>query len=215
MAVSIGRAGARARLVAMLVLGIIAGVATAVLGDPRLAGIVGWDTAALVFSGGVWAAIGRMGSGRTESHATAENPGRAISDVIVLAAAVVSLVAVGLLLAQAKSASSDTTKDLLSLLGLFSIALSWAAVHTLFTLRYARLYYAGPNGGIDFNQKAPPRYLDFAYLAFTIGMTFQVSDTDLQTPAIRATALRHALLSYLFGAVILASSINLIASISG
>jgi uncharacterized membrane protein len=215
MAVSIGTAGARARLVAMLVLGLIAGVATVVLGDPRLAGIVGWDTAALVFSGGVWAAIGRMGSGRTESHATAENPGRAISDAIVLAAALVSLVAVGLLLGQAKSANSSTTKDLLSLLGLVSIALSWAAVHTLFTLRYARLYYGGPSGGIDFNQKAPPRYTDFAYLAFTIGMTFQVSDTDLQTPVIRATALRHALLSYLFGAVILASSINLIASISG
>jgi len=68
-------------------------------------------------------------------------------------------------------------------------------------------YY--PDGGVNFNQDAPPRYLDFAYLAFTIGMTFQVSDTDLQTGSIRATALRRALLSYLFGAVILATTINL------
>jgi Protein of unknown function (DUF1345) len=59
------------------------------------------------------------------------------------------------------------------------------------------LYYSGPNGGINFNQQTPPRYSDFAYLAFTftLGMTFQVSDTDLQTAEIRATALRHALLS--------------------
>ena len=70
-------------------------------------------------------------------------------------------------------------------------------------------YYVGPDGGVNFNQDAPPRYLDFAYLAFTIGMTFQVSDTDLQTGSIRATALRRALLSYLFGAVILATTINL------
>jgi uncharacterized membrane protein len=86
-------------------------------------------------------------------------------------------------------------------------------VQTVFTSRYARLYYSHPAGGIDFNQEAPPRYSDFAYLAFTVGMTFQVSDTDLQTSAVRATALRHALLSYLLGAVILATTINLISGL--
>ena len=50
-------------------------------------------------------------------------------------------------------------------------------------------------------------------MAFTIGMAFQVSDTPLETPSIRAAALRHALLSYLFGAVILAVAINLIAGL--
>jgi uncharacterized membrane protein len=80
-------------------------------------------------------------------------------------------------------------------------------------LRYALLYYTGVDGGIEFNQKVPARYLDFAYFAFTIGMTFQVSDTNVSRPAIRATVLRHALLSYLFGAVILASSINLVVSL--
>ena len=59
----------------------------------------------------------------------------------------------------------------------------------------------------------PTPVLDFACLAFTIGMTFQVSDTDLQTGSIRATAIRHALLSYLFGAVILATTISLISGL--
>jgi uncharacterized membrane protein len=72
----------------------------------------------------------------------------------------------------------------------------------------------GPDGGVDFNQDDPPRFSDFAYLAFTIGMTYQVSDTELTTPATRGTALRHALLSYLFGAVILAATINLIAGLA-
>jgi len=93
------------------------------------------------------------------------------------------------------------------------VAVSWLVVHTLFTLRYARLYHS-TGGGVDFNQDDPPRYLDFAYLAFTIGMTFQVSDTNLTSPAIRAAALRHALLSYLFGAVILATSVNFIVNLS-
>jgi uncharacterized membrane protein len=87
-------------------------------------------------------------------------------------------------------------------------------VHTVFMLRYAQLYYAGEQGGIDFNQADPPTYTDFAYLAFTIGMTFQVSDTPLRSKVIRRTALRHALLSYLFGTGILATTINLVASLS-
>jgi uncharacterized membrane protein len=55
--------------------------------------------------------------------------------------------------------------------------------------------------------------VDFAYLAFTIGMTFQVSDTNLTAKPIRRTALRHALISYLFGAVIVALVINIVASL--
>jgi uncharacterized membrane protein len=105
------------------------------------------------------------------------------------------------------------TRGLLAGLAAASVALSWLIVHTLFTLRYARIYTAA-GGGVDFNQEERPRYVDFAYLAFTIGMTFQVSDTDLSNHAIRAAALRHALLSYLFGAVILATSVNFIVALS-
>jgi uncharacterized membrane protein len=68
-------------------------------------------------------------------------------------------------------------------------------------------------GGTDFNQRERPSYRDFAYLALTVGMTFQVSDTNLQTSQIRSTTLRHALLSFLFGAVILAAAISLIAGL--
>jgi uncharacterized membrane protein len=74
------------------------------------------------------------------------------------------------------------------------------------------MYYE--DGGVDFNERAPPCYTDFAYLAFTIGMTFQVSDTDLQTREFRRVALCHALLSFVFGTGILATTINLVASLS-
>jgi uncharacterized membrane protein len=198
----------------MLVAGLVVAVLVGVLGAWSDAPLAGWDVAALTFSARAWAIIGRATSETTQAHATREDPGLAQTDLIVLAAAVASLAAVGLILVQGSSAKGST-QDVLAGLGLLSIALSWFTVHTLFTMRYARLYYLGHEGGINFNQKAPPpRYLDFAYLAFTIGMTFQVSDTDLQTQKIRATALRHALLSYLFGAVILASTINLISGLA-
>ncbi len=88
------------------------------------------------------------------------------------------LAAVGLALLRAGSAGGATKAYLISL-GVVSVALSWGLVHTIFTLRYARSYYSPVEGGIDFNEDDPPTYLDFAYLALTIGMTFQVSDTNL------------------------------------
>src|SRR4051812_10399912 len=135
-----------------------------------------------------------------------------MSDLVLLSASVASLVAVGYTLVYAGNRSSSQ-KALTIGLAILAVALAWGAVHTVYTLRYAALYYGDPVGGIDFNGEDGPDYLDLAYFAFTVGMTFQVSDTDLSAKAIRRTVLRHALLSYLFGAVIVAVTINLVASL--
>lgn len=193
--------------------GLAAGAVTAGLGSRAFAPLVGWDVAAATFIIWIWVTtIALMSPAETAAHATRQDPGKAASDVVVLIAAVASLAAVGVVLVQA-TAAKGIAQDLLAGFGVASVALSWFAIHTLFTLRYAQLYYSAPTGGIDFNQEGPPRYLDFAYVAFSVGMTFQISDTDLQTTQIRATALRHGLLSFLFGSFILATTINLIASL--
>jgi len=197
----------------MALFGVLVAVAVGVLGSWPLAPEAGWGAAALLYCGWVWLAVGRMSAAQTRAHATREDPSHASTDLLVISAAVISLGAVGLVLGEASSAKGAAA-GILAGSAVLSVALSWLLIHTLFTLRYALLYYTGPNDGIDFNQDNPPRYTDFAYLAFTIGMTFQVSDTDLKTHHIRATALRHALLSYLFGAVILATTINLVAGLS-
>jgi uncharacterized membrane protein len=93
------------------------------------------------------------------------------------------------------------------------VALSWIAVNTVFALRYAHLYYGDVPGGISFNDEDPPTYVEFAYLAFTIGMTYQVSDTAVTARPIRRSVLRHALLSYLFGVFVLAVTINFVAGL--
>jgi uncharacterized membrane protein len=136
-----------------------------------------------------------------------------VSDVLTLCAAVASLAAVGIVLVRAHH-THGAVQIGLATLGLISIAVSWLTVHTIFTLRYAEIYYAEPVGGIDFNEpELLPTYKDFAYLAFTVGMTYQVSDTNLKTSDIRHTALRHGLLSYLFGSLILAAAVNIIAGL--
>ena len=193
----------------MIVVFAVATCITGLLATWAIAPLAGWDAAALWFVAAVWLTVMPMGASDTAAHATRENPGRAASELIILCSAVASLAGVGVVLVRANSASG-VEQNVLAGLGVVSVVLSWFAIHTLFALRYALLYYKGPDRGVDFKTTLPPRYLDFAYLAFTVGMTFQVSDTDLRSPMLRATALRHALLSYLFGAVILASMINLV-----
>jgi uncharacterized membrane protein len=202
------------RLTAAALLGIVVAVVLVVAGESRYAPAVGWDAAALTYLTWTWSRIWPMDPDTTSRHARREDPSRPISDVLLIVAAIASLAAVGFFLIEAGRAPHGAKQDLLAGVGVLTVALSWLVVHTVYTVQYAMLYYGGRDGGIDFNQTDPPRYSDFAYLALTIGMTFQVSDTNLQAAEIRATALRQALISYLFGAVILATMINLIASMA-
>jgi uncharacterized membrane protein len=66
---------------------------------------------------------------------------------------------------------------------------------------------------VDRNQDSKPCDADLAYLAITIGLPFEVSDTALSGRAIRSAALRRAVLSYLFGAVIRATTVNFVAGL--
>jgi uncharacterized membrane protein len=205
---------ARTKLLVSALAGGLAGAAAGALTDETgFSVLVGWDVAAGVYMAWVWLKIWRLDAERTASIAVAEDPTRATSDAVTLGAAVASLAAVGVVLASAAQSSGATQFARLGL-GLASVVISWGVVHTVFTLLYARLYYTGIDGGVDFNQPAPPTYADFAYLSFTIGMTFQVSDTALEDREIRKSALHHALLSFLFSTGILATTVNLVASIS-
>jgi uncharacterized membrane protein len=204
----------RARLLVMLGAGILAGVAAGVFLGWEYSATVGWAVACIVYIAWVWGTMASHDDKETAETARREDPTSRISELLILIGSVLSLVAVIILIFTAKDAHG-LTKVLVPILALLSVGLSWFLVHTLFTLRYARLYFAGKRGGISFNQTEAPRFVDFAYFAFTIGMTYQVSDTNISQFDIRALALRQGLLSYLFGAIILASAINLVAGLAG
>jgi uncharacterized membrane protein len=203
---AVTRAGAAAAA------GACAGVLVSVPGSWQLGTLVGWDVAAAVYVAWTWRTVWHQDPAETARLAVREDPGRAVADALLLVASVASLLAIALVIT-AGTAVGAGERDARAALAVVSVVLSWTVVHTVYSARYARLYYGGLEGGIDFNQEGRPRYSDFAYLAFTIGMTFQVSDTELQTPEMRTTALRHALLSYLLGAVILATTINLVSGL--
>jgi uncharacterized membrane protein len=204
---------ARTKLLVGAAAGVLTGTLATILGTGREAPLIGWGTVVVIFCTWVWASVWRMDATATAAHAKSESPGRDLADLVLVAASIVSLVAVGVVLFGAGS-QDGTTKYIQAGLAVASVITSWILVHTVFTLKYARLYYGDTVGGIDFNEDDRPQYSDFAYLAFTIGMTFQVSDTNLQNKTMRRTALRHALISFPLGTVIIATSINLVAGLA-
>jgi uncharacterized membrane protein len=204
----------RARVVVAAAIGLGAAAIAAFFAPWQLTVLIGWDVAAVLVLATVWGSVVRFSAAQTRDFAIAEDDTRAGTQLILLGAAVVSLfgVVAGFLKA---NQSGEAMEALLEGIGVFTIACSWALVHTVFALRYAHIYYRSePPGGIDFKMgKVAPDYRDFAYTAFTIGMTFQVSDTDVTSQDMRRAVLRHALLSFLFGAVILATTVNVIAGL--
>jgi uncharacterized membrane protein len=204
---------ARRRLLACSAAFAAATAISALLGAPRsVAFLYGWDAFTLVFLVWVWSTIWPADADRTAKHALAEDDSRTASDLVLIGASLVSLVAIGFTLAEATK-SSGAHSVYLAAVAVVSIALGWAAIHTTFTLMYARLFYGEPKGGIKFDDSEPPDFRDFAYVAFTIGMTYQVSDTDVTQKRIRRIIVRHALLSFVFGTAIIAVAINVVANL--
>jgi uncharacterized membrane protein len=200
------------RVFRAVVVGVAAAVIAAIFGPWWLIPLVGWDVTALVFIIGIAFRLSPLNATETAALAQREDPSRATADLLLLGASIVSLLAVGLVLVRANH-EQGLDRGLLVGASILSIVLGWAIVHAVYMLRYARIYYRGKPGGIDFEGSDPPVYSDFAYLAVTIGMTFQVSDTTLQSREIRRVALRHALMSYVFGTLIIATTVNLVAGL--
>ena len=202
---------ARRRVLLSLAAGLVAFGVAKLFTTWQIAALIGWIVAAIVFILWIWLNVRGMDGEATARHAAIEDASRPTADLILILASVASLVGVGLSLLEASS-RPGLERAIITTVAAITVILSWATVHTVFTLRYARLYYAA-GGGIDFHEDRPPAYGDFAYLAFTIGMTYQVSDTTTASRTIRRTVLYHAYMSYIFGTVVVAMTINVVASL--
>jgi uncharacterized membrane protein len=200
------------RVIICAIFGIAGGITVGILMSWKYAPITTWDIAAVIFLIWTWITLHGSDAERTERLALREAPRHTVTDIVLVLASLASLVAVGIIIVEA-SQSEGVKAVILAALGVSSVAISWSMVQVIHTLRYAREFYKD-KGCIDFNSKDLPRYSDFAYLAFTIGMTFQVSDTEIMSNKVRRTILHHSLISYLFSVVIVGVTINLLASLA-
>ena len=208
------------RAAGRLSLSVVLGALTVALFTPTtvmwwVRAVVGWDVAAGVLCALSWRIIVRADADRTRARAAIDDPGGTVVFVIALASSLFSLFAGAYVLRWARGfpPAEATTWSALALGG---IVLSWVLTHTAFTMRYVRLYYGRSGvGGLVFPGEHPPADIDFAYFAFTIGMTFQATDVVITSSRMRAAVLAHGALSFVYNTFILAVAINLAIGLLG
>ena len=180
--------------------------------------VAGWDAAALAFLISVWPIIIRADGSHAAQLATREDQTRGSATVLLLAASVASLLGVGFALHPCGAGERPTSGAARRLRRADGGAVVDGRQHRLpaplrppSTTQHAAI--RGSSSGATSRRIGCPTYGDFAYLAFTIGMCYQVSDTSLRDRRIRRTVLMHSMLSYVFGVVIVGGSVNLIAGL--
>ena len=199
------------RLLGSLALGIAVGVGGGLLAGRWIGLLVGGLSCLTLFVVWGWAVLWPLDAASTRANAGREDFNPRVEELAVGGISLLGLLGIAVLLV-VRGSEDGAVAAALALGGVFA---AWASLHLMYAARYAHLYYVENRGaGIDFNNDDPPAYRDFFYFSYNLGMTYQVSDTAVRSPAIRAVVLRHTLLSYVFGAVVLASTINLVAGVA-
>ncbi|MFZ3598805.1 DUF1345 domain-containing protein [Streptomyces sp. BH104] len=187
--------------------GLVAAVAVGLAVGVPLGILTGIATAELVFVATGWLVLWPMDAAATRHEARREDFAPVTEEFAVVGTALCGLGAIVVLLLLHGSGARNAA----AAVALGGVFMAWAALHLMYAARYAYLYYQDTAGGIDFNSEEPPAYRDFFYFSYNLGMTYQVSDTNVSSSVIRSVVLRHCLLSYLFGTSLLATAINLVA----
>lgn len=200
----------RPRLAAAVATGGLAGIGGALGGMAApLAVLLGWCATCATWLVLILPAMLRSDAHSLRARTAALDEGGLTVLMVTASAALASLAAVIWALAEAPAPAPFATVAL----GIGTVLLSWAFVHVLFAVHYAHAHYRG-GVGVAFPGNDSPDFVEFLYFAFTVGMTFQVSDATTATPAVRRLVLAHALVSFLFNAVILGAAVNLAAALA-
>lgn len=197
------------RLVSSLVVGIVAGVLTSLGVSVAFGALVGIALAASVFVIAGSLVLWPLDARATYGDAGREDFRPAVDEVVISSASLCGLGGtVGLLVIGGSDADF-----LPAVMALVSVFMAWAGLHLTYATRYANMFYNDEDGGIDFSSNEKPAYRDFFYFSYGIGMTSEAPGTPVTSSDIRAVVLRHALLSYVFRAVILAATINVVVGV--
>lgn len=176
-----------------------------------------WDVFALTYILTSWIVFFTIPVAGIAKKANTEDGSRLFVLIAIVVTSFASMFTVLLLiLSKDVSAGHETLTVILSLTGMLA---SWVMVHTIFTFHYAHLYYfegkddTHRSEALEFPNEKKPDYLDFAYFSFVIGMTFQVSDVQINSRITRRTALAHGLLAFILNTFVVALTINLVAGL--
>lgn len=177
--------------------------------------LLGWDIFCIALIVFYWISFLKSGQSHIQKQAAEDDPSRIVIFILLLICTVAGMGAVILLLVSKND--SHNSKNLHLLIAVGGMVLTWVLVHTIFTVRYAHMYYRQlkqvKDKPLTFPGSEQPDFMDFAYFSFVLGMTFQVSDVSINSKKMRRWALLHGLISFAYNAVIIALTINIVASL--
>jgi uncharacterized membrane protein len=203
-----------------LVYGLIAGVGTSLLPVPTtmpFRALLGWCVGTVVYLLLAWWLAEVFDSGSTRQRAQAQDEPSVVLFGVMLLAVLACVGSITLLLQQVRE-MQGAERVLHMVLAMLALALSWLFIQTIFAFRYAHRYYQEekrrePDGpGLVFPNQPDPDYFDFLYYSFVVGMTSQVSDVQVSSREMRRLTLGHSILSFAFNVLIVALTINVLAS---
>lgn len=172
--------------------------------------LVGWDVFVSFYLALIYIMVLRSGIAHIRRNAVLQDDGRFLILLVTALGAFASIAAIVFELGASNRSGTGLA------LATITIALSWAAVHTGFSLHYAHEYYRGSKpGGLQFpsgDTDDEADYWDFVYFSFVIGMTAQVSDVGITDRIIRRTATVHGIISFVFNTALVALMVNIAAS---
>ncbi len=175
-----------------------------------------WNAFALSYIATSWTVFLKRTIPEIRRYARIDDGSRTFVTLLVLITSFSSMFAVLLVILT----KNDADRNSYLPVAISGMMTSWIMVHTIYTAHYAHLFYDDADndknvhaGGLQFPKDASPDYLDFAYFAFVIGMTFQVSDVQITSRKLRRVALLHGLLSFLLNTFVVALTINLVSGL--
>lgn len=201
-----------------LAVGVAAGLAGWItakrLGWPGAAPeLTGWITGAAVFLALTWRLFLTADEEKVRSRAAAEDEKPPVILLVILVAVLASLGGIVMAMIEARTGTTFERGLVAGLAGLTLVS-SWLVLQTVFVIHYAHRHFGGAKNEVfGFSGDPPKSYMDFAYLSFCIGATFQVSDMTVNTTRLRNLITAHAAAAYFFNTAILALGINIIAGL--
>lgn len=202
-------------------IGLVVFVIAPHLGAPASSrALIAWDGGALVYLILTWRLFLTATGEEVRCRAGNEDETPWGLLTLVIGAIISSLGGIVLALIAAKH-DSPAQQNLVSGLAVLTLVVSWVMLQTVFTLHYAHRHFGDVdndgviNGGFNFPGEPAETYLDFVYLSFCIGATFQVSDTSVERATLRNLITTHGAVAYLYNTAILALGINILSGLVG
>src|SRR5471030_950776 len=178
--------------------------------------LVGWDIGVVLYLLLVYQLMVTCGIGEIRSRASEDDEGAV---ALVILTGIAGLAIMGAIVAElgiAKVAGQPRSGYGIAI-AMATIFLSWAFVHTIFSLHYAHEYYGERGdhaiGGLTFPGRQPPDYWDFLYFSLVIAMTSQVSDVVITSKVIRRIVTVHGALGFFFNVSVIALTVNIISNL--